>query len=164
MEAGQLFETGPPAPRSNPQRPGDVVLYQPPRKRGARYDTEDNIRVRSKVQAHLETRVAKLQSEGRSARVAWRTARGLFVRDWEALCTAEGWPAPGSTSRQRTHSGRRTAQDRRVDAGRTALRQFLEGKDMPDWLLVGMEATVCSRTGQALPGAWYHGQRQLVRA
>lgn len=157
----QLFDPGPPAQGgSHPTRPGDRVLYRGQRPHGQRYSRTENIRVRAVLQAHLEHIVTTwVTPEGErppTATVRWGRARGSFATDWVALCLREGMRAPGNP-RKVQHA----KQDPREDAARTTLRQFLEGADKPDWVLVGIEATICDRRGQALPARAYERQGQL---
>ena len=117
----------------------------------------ENERVREMLREELLRRAEAEHSH--SARPLG-AARGDFAVDWVALAQKLGLKQPGDP-RTPLREGE-TREERRVDAARTRLRQFLAGHREQDWVLVGIEATICDRRGFALPGKAYQTQQQLL--
>lgn len=157
-----LFDPPAPVVRERRQyRDGDRVLYQPPRRTGRGYNRADNLRVRALLQAHLEEKLVADPVYMRTGNqpAAWGRARGALARDWVALCRHEGMALQLPGKPRKVHHAK---ADPHEDAARTALRQFMEGTDMPDWVLVGIEATICDRRGMALPRGAYMRQGRIL--
>lgn len=159
MADPQLFDAGPPTAASNRYREGDRTLYRPPVQHGTRTNRQRNIEVRASLQVHLEGWLAK-HVEGKPKSKDWGRARGLFAVHWVLLAQRLGIKVPGDP-RKRTHRAGITPQRLREDAAKTNLRQFLEGKDLAEWALVGIEATVADRQGKQLPAGAYQDQGRL---
>lgn len=87
--------------------------------------------------------------------------RGQLARDWVSLCYRTGYHSPGQDVRRPLREGE-TELERRVDAARTRLRQFEAGQAQAEWVLVGIEGTICDRRGLALPGRMYVVQGALL--
>jgi hypothetical protein len=108
--------------------------------------SNENTRVRELLDAHLDTRVREGLEPNRGS------ARGAFARDWVQVCDKLGLRGPAQ-GRDLEH---------RIDAGRTPQRHLLAGRLMPEWVLLGIECTICERKGLALPGKAYEVQQTLV--
>lgn len=159
-----LFDMPAKPPSQHPTRKGDKVLYQAPSQRGRNYSRYENIRVRALLQVELERAMAAAGVVVPTPR-DWGKARARFAADWVALSLREpGVTTPGSTRGKRpgTHKTDRTKLELWEDAAKTPLRQLLEGTDIAEWLLVGIEATICHRTGQPLPAGARHYQGRLA--
>jgi len=93
--------------------------------------------------------------------------RGDLARDWvdmaeraQAMSDVE-LVVPGLKFRRPLRPGQ-SVRDRRVDAARTRIRHFEVGDDQLDWVLIGIETTICDRRGRPYPGAAYRAQGRLA--
>ena len=141
-------------------REGDRELYKQPMgaEKLALASVPENERVRALLEDELVLSVGTLGPDG-VAENEWGRARGDFVRDWVALCEKLGIKGPGDSAR--APLGQHTREGRRIRAGHTRLEQFLEGHLEYEWVLCGIEATICERRGLALPGCAYQVQERL---
>ncbi len=88
--------------------------------------------------------------------------RGDFAREMVAVCEANGLHVPGQDRRTELREGE-TEHSRRVDAARTNIRQFVDGKrGAPAWMLCAIETTIAVRRGMALPPCAYQVQATLA--
>lgn len=139
-------------------REGDKDLWQPEGGNPLASDAE-NKRVRALLEDELQTHyVPRAAREGGGAN-AWGRARGVFAERWVSLAQQLGLKAPGDPRTPLAEG--ETRQERREDAARTRLRQFLEGHREQAWVLCGIEATICDRRGMALPPCAYQTQERL---
>jgi len=150
------------------ERLGDKKLYDPANKpgRGPRNTSpEENERVRALLIDHLSERVLPALSTGLAN--VWGIERGKFARDWIEVAQKIGLRQPGAEFQKPLAPpgvGRKRDRDpyeRKLEAARTELRQFLEGEQLYEWQLVGIESTICDRAGLALPAKAYETQQQL---
>lgn len=128
-------------------------LWQPD-ELNLRASEPENARVRALL---LEDLAARMEA---NPRLTWGQARGLFARDWVALALQLGLRPPAAQLRSPLREGE-TLHERRVDAARTRLRQFMEGHAELGWALVGIESVIMDRRGMALPGGAYATQQRL---
>lgn len=152
-EDGRLFEPPPPVPQP---AGGGGGLYKPPKVAVGNAGHDDNVRVRALYRDHITeraitrgTEVPREQAEGQE--------RGAFVDELVALCEKEKVAyyrgrKPGAHAK-----GSKAARD----SVATQLRQFWVGRQLPDYMLVCVEATIAYRAGMALPGGWYSLQRRM---
>lgn len=124
-----------------------------------RASSSENTRVRELLQAELQRMVdADPRPWGPEQR--WGHARGTFAREWVGLAEQLGIHVPGQDQRTPLRDNE-TAHGRRVDAARTRIRQFLAGHSEQDWVLAGIESTVCDRRGMAPPPSALRQQQAI---
>lgn len=149
-----LFDPGP----ADEQPKGD--LYRPPVLRGARTDAARNARVRAMYKAHINSAAGSvvLNRPEDIAKVDERlgAARGVFAERAVALgerLRIQNFGDPRKVGHKKKNP--------RVDAAETQLRQFWEDKDLSDWALCLIEATLCDMAGLALPPCAYQVQARI---
>lgn len=140
-------------------REGDRKLYEQTWgvEKAALASVPKNDRVRAMLEEELEKVVPR--PPGGPTKNDWGHARGQFVRDWVALCAKLGIKGPGDE--RRAPLGDFTLEERQLRAAHTRVEQFLEGHLEYDWVLVGIESTICDRRGLALPPEAYQTQEKL---
>lgn len=144
------------------EREGDRELWKP-EVGNPKASTQENERVRRMLQEHLEKQVRPSRDvhvSDEDLERLWGFARGGFAVSWVDLCAKLGLKGPGEDRRAPLRPGE-NARQRQVDAARTRLRQFLEGHQEQEWVLVGIESTICELRGMALPGKAYQVQQKL---
>jgi hypothetical protein len=153
-----LFDV--PAAERPAAKPGD--LWVPRALRSSRASPEENERVRAMLKDYITEQVVAHEGvypsdlpDLHAAAVARQ--RGIFARyslELGERLQLRTWGTP----RKLHHAKGAKA---RKDAAYTNLRQFWMGKDLADWALCLIEATICDLRGMALPGCAYATQRTL---
>ncbi len=142
----------------------DKQLYKTPRPHKALASIPENERVRALYLAELEVAARYIGLEqGPVAPPEWayERARSDFAREWVELGRKLGLRTPGEAQRARAKPGANISK-RHADAAATRLRNFQEGEDLYDWMLVGIESVVRDRHGYALPPGAYQTQGRLI--
>lgn len=132
-------------------------LWEPPDGGVAYGSVAETYRVQQLLLEEVERRLTEASA------VNAHDARGQIAQEWVRLAEKEGQKVPGIPLRSPLEDAdpMDTLEHRKRDAAGASIRHLWAGARSSEWVLVGIEATICAARGMALPGKWYETQATL---
>lgn len=137
-----------------------MTLYEDDRLKMKASLRETN-RIREFYLKHRALETGEVHPQGHECKNCKRW-RAELAEAWPPLAEKLGLPVPGANGKPLHLTKYETEEERRRDCARTRIRHFEQGPmAQHEWVIIGIEATICDRVGLALPGRAYQEQQRL---